>query len=1032
MLTGLFAFDIVFETGYFIAGGTQMTAITELNPDVVIHVRFPQQDGSATPEAEKSLSKLLSQLDKFGFHAQIRPDDFEQLLVFVKLSNEKLSQLLKDQSVKEYLYGLRNEFGDDDSNLSSNDRIPLVYGALVNPLDEGGAGITVNSGDWAFVTKIAPIWDVKESESLLKSVLKFSFTERDVERIREVAGSRVALYFEFLRNYYNWLVIASIGGVISSLLFKRFSIIFTFLNALWGIVFLSSWKKREDVLRIQWGLQGVDKIQVRRQEYVGVTNELDSAYSPNAGRTLKKLAFIPVAIVAAIILLSYQIACFFIEIFLTEIYQGPGKLVLGLVPTALIVGGVPIFTAIYEIFINKALTWENHEFQSTFEKSQLEKLYVYNFLSSYVPLFITAFFYLPFGHIVNSYLQSIGYYTSYWRIPIVNERYQINTQRLITQFSYFTLTAQVVSLLTENVVPIALKLVKQRINANKKFANLLDAPEEKKYLDNVREQLDRPSFDVNSEYRELATQFGYIVLFGPVWSLSPLASLFFNWIEIRGDVEKLLFESSRPIPQRVESIRPWNTHLRILTLIGSVVGPLVTTMYRNEDNVLQSSDYSYTKSVVSTSGWKLFAICLICENLFLGLSFAVDAILGSRDDRVEREHNESNVHLRRSYVEAYVKSDLSKNTTALSHRDDWEEFHNEKVLKQALELPSLLAGANKLKVKEKGLESENHTNIGEKSSGFQQHEKSDLRSTVASKSIPKTEVPVILIAEQTTPVTTANGTSQPSQVAVPISTKLNSSGNSNSTIPAVTNATISPSKENEETANSNNTDDSPTKRSSISSFSSSLAGATLPPDFEKRLSNSRLNVISPAQRERTPDLRKVDTPASKDSASSSTGSKQRESRENQSTTVPLETPLSQAAATLNDTIEATSANVASSAKSSNTEVAHKANNAVQTFSEKAQAVVAASSATVKQEIAKATTNVPSVAEPQHTVEPVTQNAENHKTLSPPKADFEDHGSLTSRSSSVRKKGLLSKVKGAIKSKAGPHSPHGSIHNTPKK
>ena len=50
------------------------------------------------------------------------------------------------------------------------------------------------------------------------------------------------------------------------------------------------------------------------------------ANNTNGFRFLKQLAFIPIALVFVGVLISYQLSCFCIEIFLTDIYDGPGNL----------------------------------------------------------------------------------------------------------------------------------------------------------------------------------------------------------------------------------------------------------------------------------------------------------------------------------------------------------------------------------------------------------------------------------------------------------------------------------------------------------------------------------------------------------------------------------------------------------------------------------------------------------------------------------------------------------------------------------
>lgn len=738
--------------------------LSELNPDYALLLSFPQEAGEATSEAKNNLSKLVETLSNAGFYTQARPADDDQLLLFVKLADAVLLKYLKGEGVKEYLYGVRGELDSDESlihQLSTTTKSNAVHAIITNPVHEGGCGITTGSPDWDFVTKISPIWDYDENKRLLKSFFKLDFTETDIEKIRDVAGEKVALYFAYARFYLLALAVPSALGLISHFIFKRYSLVYTVLNSIWAIVFLAAWKKKQTVYALKWKTTGASKVEVRRPEFVGESKETDPVtgesvptFSPIT-RTIRQISFLPFALVGIAILVGYQVSCFFIEIFLTEIYQGRGKMILGLVPTVLIVGVVPILTAIYEKFVDKALDFENHEYQSSYDRSKTQKMYIYNFCSAYVPLFITVFFYLPFFHKVNSYVPTISKYSSKWSIPTVSEHYQINNDRLTNQFGYFTFTAQIVGVLMENVVPITIRLVKEKLAAGKAVAKHLDTPEEAAFLNNIRQQLAMPEFDVDAEYRELTTQFGYLVVFGPVWSLAPLVSMFFNWIEIRGDAEKLLFECSRPVPRQAESIKPWDTHMRILTWLGSFVGPLVTVMYRRQSEVLSSNSYSFASSPVITPGWKLATTALISENVALGINFAVEALFNSATTSIEKEHTQQDLLMRRSYVDAYVQdaASLSKRDVEIDPTtSSWKSFSPNNVLKSAIGFPGLLAAAKAATEKAKASEKASKTTSDSVSSaadsipatasksGSQTHaEDAQLRSTTAaSKNTPKT------------------------------------------------------------------------------------------------------------------------------------------------------------------------------------------------------------------------------------------------------------------------------------------------------
>ena len=159
-----------------------------------------------------------------------------------------------------------------------------------------------------------------------------------------------------------------------------------------------------------WGVQNSHLIEEHNSELAKVNERYEEkstyfhANNTNGFRFLKQLAFIPIALVFVGVLISYQLSCFCIEIFLTDIYDGPGKSLLTLLPTVLISVFVPILTIVYNAVTDIIVKWENHDNQYSKNNSILVKTFVLNFLTGYVPLIITSFIYLPFAHLVQPHL----------------------------------------------------------------------------------------------------------------------------------------------------------------------------------------------------------------------------------------------------------------------------------------------------------------------------------------------------------------------------------------------------------------------------------------------------------------------------------------------------------------------------------------------------------------------------------------------------------------------------------------------------
>ncbi|KGR15852.1 hypothetical protein MG5_00712 [Candida albicans P57072] len=681
--------------------------IQDLEPDYYISVNYPTTDnGSPTPQAEKSLKTLIDLLYDKGFAAQIRPGDLDHLLVFVKLSSYKFSEEAEKDLIKNYEFGVT---GKDDVLAS---KLRIIYQYLTYPQSVGGCGITPNSGDWKFVTSIVPITNAFNETTLVED-LKINVTQPNLSTatIKKTYGVEVALYFEYIKHYTFWLFLLSIIGLVSHFRKdKRFSLTFAFINLLWGVLFLASWHRREQHLVNVWGVQNSHLIEEHNSELAKVNERYEEkstyfhANNTNGFRFLKQLAFIPIALVFVGVLISYQLSCFCIEIFLTDIYDGPGKSLLTLLPTVLISVFVPILTIVYNTVTDIIIKWENHDNQYSKNNSILVKTFVLNFLTGYVPLIITSFIYLPFAHLVQPHLGDIKttiatyagenrFYTKYLLKLKSQEEFKINQGRLDAQFFYFIVTNQVIQLVLKYILPLGLRFVfnfiETKIQKKPQLQTKDDNPDESIWLHNVRLSLKLPEYNVDDDFRGLVLQFGYLIMFGPVWPLAPLVCIIFNLIFFKLDNFKLLNGKyfKPPVPRRVDSIHPWNLALFLLAWIGSIISPVVTAFYRHGTAPPKSmGQFALDKASVHVSS-SVFLVLLmfVSEHGFLILSYLLFEFSSLFKSQVEWENDfvDNDIKLRHDYYSGKVKP------TYKVHSDElWEKFTPQSTLNFTVPKPT--------------------------------------------------------------------------------------------------------------------------------------------------------------------------------------------------------------------------------------------------------------------------------------------------------------------------------------------------------
>jgi len=275
-----------------------------------------------------------------GFATEVRPGDGSSLLVFLKIASEKLlrTQIYRYR-LQDWLFGVRSSAPTKDLDqhmeeepISEAERLRLAYLLITKPRNEGGAGITPKSGQWKYVLSVFPLHDHAFNRAWIKQwSTKYMLDEGDINNIRDRFGEQIAFYFAFLQSYFSFLLFPAAFGFGAWLILGQFSWFYGLVNCFWSVVFFEYWKKKEVDLAVQWGVRGVSKIQFPRSQFKfdreaqdPVTGEIIKVYSPFK-RLQRQLLQIPFALACVIVLGSMIVSCFSIEIFISEVYNGPFK-----------------------------------------------------------------------------------------------------------------------------------------------------------------------------------------------------------------------------------------------------------------------------------------------------------------------------------------------------------------------------------------------------------------------------------------------------------------------------------------------------------------------------------------------------------------------------------------------------------------------------------------------------------------------------------------------------------------------------------
>ncbi|EWG50998.1 hypothetical protein FVEG_10114 [Fusarium verticillioides 7600] len=649
---------------------------TTYNDKYVVLYDFGETDHDT---AIKEFKTLVADLEETGFDVEVRAGYEQSLLVFAKAPRELLGNAVYKSRVKDWLYGITpNHPGGDKNTVVDGayeaEDILSVYHIVNWSKDLGGAGITPGTGKWENVKAIFPIHNSKVNQSLLKYLSrKFFLSNEDIDQIRNLHGSKVAFYFAFIQAYLLFLTFPAITGVIAWLWLPRYSLAYGILTSVWCTVFLEYWKIQELDLSLRWNVKGIHHVKVNRPQFKYDYEYVDEGgrkhyYFPRWKKVVRQLLQIPFLIVAFLALGITIIAVFTIEILISETYAGPYKDYLEYLPTILLAVSLPYITSALEDAAEWMTEFENHRTADLHEMSLTQKVFVLNMFTNYLPIFLTAFIYIPFGGTVVPKLENFlsAAFASVGK-KFVHQPFHLDADRLRNEVIALTVTGQLSGFFEENIVPMLKHKFsdwyrdyrRARSKGDMLLAVVKDDPEETAFLSRVRNEAILPKYNVQDDIAEIVLQFGYLALFSPVWPIIPMGFLINNWIELRSDFAKISLEHQRPAPVRSGGIGPWIYSLEALTWLGSICTAAIVHLF------------SVDKVGNTMGSWATLPVTVfISEHVLLLLRSLVRFVLKQiGSERIREDYNQRYANRVKYLQELETKKQQSGLAVREAHRE---------------------------------------------------------------------------------------------------------------------------------------------------------------------------------------------------------------------------------------------------------------------------------------------------------------------------------------------------------------------------
>lgn len=386
--------------------------------------------------------------------------------------------------------------------------------------------------------------------------------------------------------------------------------------SVWSITFVEWWKRQELELSIRWDVKGVGALKVNRVQYTWEKEETDPITGevkkifPAHKRLARQILFLPFAAVSGLALSSVLVITFIIEAMISDVYgealasywvwwlrrstttRANDQQAIQYLPTIVLAVSLPYVNDLLTTLASRLSEHENHRTNDEHELAQVQKSFILNLVTSFLPLLLTAYIYVPFGSRLLPCLIPDS-----WQLHIAAKDFRVDAHRLQEEVISLSMAGQVINFGEEFVLPFAKRHLQeayrrykdaqqgtslhQRMHSEFTRTLLVDAPQEASLLSRLRAEAIAAPYDVQEDIMEVCVQFGYLALFGVVYPLMPLGFLINNWVELRGDFFKLISESQRPPPIRSDSIGPCISALEFLTWLGSLSTAALLYLYRN-------------------------------------------------------------------------------------------------------------------------------------------------------------------------------------------------------------------------------------------------------------------------------------------------------------------------------------------------------------------------------------------------------------------------------------------------------------------
>uniref|UniRef100_A0A8D3ED96 Anoctamin n=1 Tax=Scophthalmus maximus TaxID=52904 RepID=A0A8D3ED96_SCOMX len=362
-----------------------------------------------------------------------------------------------------------------------------------------------------------------------------------------------------------WKLVTACGTARASHLFDNpATVFFSIFMALWAVLFMEHWKRRQMRLNYIWDLTGFGEEEEGEKVKLTCTDRMPAYLTTLV--TMCFLIAVTFAIVFGVILYRISIKA---ALHISSYPAARSNIRATVKTTAAIINLIIIIVLdeIYGAIARWLTTLEVPKTDKSFEERLIFKTFILKFVNAFTPIVYLAFFR---GRLVGrpgKYLYVVGSYR------MEECAHAGCLMELCIQLCITMLGKQ---LIQNNLFEIGIPKLKKLLRRRK---SELDSKQEEELNNSLqrheKDHLLGPFVGLSPEYMEMIIQFGMVTLFVASFPLAPLFALLNNIIEIRLDAKKFVMELRRPIAAKAKDIGIWYNLLRGLSKVAVIVNAFV-------------------------------------------------------------------------------------------------------------------------------------------------------------------------------------------------------------------------------------------------------------------------------------------------------------------------------------------------------------------------------------------------------------------------------------------------------------------------